>query len=52
MFWAFTKNSDFQGGNSQKTDIERGLPKKGRLGQFTDLRGLGKKEGVRVFEGG
>ena len=31
-----------------------GLPKKGRLGQFVDLRegGLGKKEGGRVFEGG
>ena len=30
------------------------MPKKGRLGQFVDLRegGLGKKEGGRVFEGG
>ena len=30
---------------SQKTNIERGLPKKGGFGQFADLRGgLGKKE--------
>ena len=36
-------------GFSRKTNIERGLPKKGggRLRQFADLRGgLGKKEGV------
>ena len=35
-------------GLSRKTNIERGLPKKGGgLRQFADLRGgLGKKEGV------
>ena len=33
---------------SQKTNIEGGLPKRGGLGQFADLRGggLGQKEGV------
>ena len=42
------------GWSSQKTDIEGALPKKVGLGQFADLRegGLGKKEGVGVFEGG
>ena len=33
-------------GGSQKNNIEGGLPKKGGLGQFADLRvGLGKKRG-------
>ena len=35
--------------------IEGGLPKKGELGQFADLRGVGglcKKEGGGIFEGG
>ena len=42
------------GGSSRKTDIEGGLPKKGGLGQFADLRegGLGKKKEGGVFEGG
>ena len=39
MFFGFTERSDFYGG-SQKTNIEgEGLPKKGWLGQFVDLRG-------------
>ena len=47
--WGFTERSDVQGG-SQKTNIEGGLPKKGELGQFADLRvGLGKKLGGGVF---
>ena len=32
------KNLIFKGGSSQKTDIEGGLPKKGGLGQFADLK--------------
>ena len=41
--WGFKKN-EYRGGR---------LPKKGRLGLFTDLRsgGLGKKEGGGVCEG-
>ena len=40
---ASLKNPTFKGG-SQKTNIEGGLPKKGGLGQFANLRrGLGKK---------
>ena len=35
-----------------ENNIEGGLPKKRGLGQFVDLRGLGKKEGGGVFEGG
>ena len=38
------------GGVSRKTKIEGGgLPKKGRLGQFANSRGLGKKDGCGVF---
>ena len=37
-------------GDHKKTNIEGGLPKKGELGQFADLRvGLGKKWGGGVF---
>ena len=32
-------------GKSQKTDTEGGIAEKEGLGQFADLRGLGKKEG-------
>ena len=42
------------GGRSRKTNIEEGLPKRGRrLGEFADLRGarLGKKVEGGVFEG-
>ena len=47
------KNPTFRGRVHKKSDIEGGLPKKGRLGQFADLRrGLGKKEGDGVFDGG
>ena len=44
------KNPTFRGGGSQKTNIEGGLPKKGGLGQFANLRvGLAKKrDGVLV----
>ena len=34
-------------GKSQKTDTEGGIAEKEGLGQFADLRGLGKKEGGR-----
>ena len=34
-----------------KKQYRGGLPKKGGLGQFVDLRGLGKKEGSGIFEG-
>ena len=36
---------------SPKTNIE-GIAQKGELGQFTDLRGPGKKEGVMSLRGG
>ena len=44
---------DFQGvGGSQKTDIEAGLPKKGDMDSFIDLRvEIGKKEGVVFLMG-
>ena len=44
--WGVTKNQ-YRGGGIA-------LPKKGGLGQFAGLRGggLGKKEGIGVFEGG
>ena len=59
IFKGSLKNPTFRGGEgSRKTNIEGGgLSKKGRLGQFTDLRwgrgGLARKRGV-VFlrEGG
>ena len=39
-------------GGSQKTNIDGGgLPQKGGLGQFTDLRGAWQERGG-VFEGG
>ena len=41
----FTEKSGFQGGTSQKTDIEGGLPKKGGLGEFADLRGAWQERG-------
>ena len=45
------------GGSSRKTDIEGGLPKKGGLGQFADLReggggGLARKRKVVFLRGG
>ena len=47
------KNPTFRGRDHKNSDIEGGLPKKGGLGQFTDLRwGLGKKEEDGVFEEG
>ena len=46
------KDPTFRGG-SRETNIEGGLPKKGRFGQFASLKGgLGKKEGGGVFKGG
>ena len=45
-----TGRSNFQGGLEKPICRER-LPKKG-LGQFVALRGLGKKEGRDVSEGG
>ena len=41
------------GGGSRKSNIKRGLPEKGGLGQFADLRGrgLGKKEWVVFLRG-
>lgn len=46
------KNLTFTDGGSWKTNVEeRGLPKKGGIGQFADLRGLGKEEGGGIFEG-
>ena len=49
----FTENPAFRWG-SRKTNIEGRLPKKGGLGQLSDLGeegGLGKKEEGGVFEG-
>ena len=46
MLWGFTEKSDFQW-SSQKNIATRkeGLPKKGELGEFSDLRGeLAKKK--------
>ena len=46
------KNLAFTGGNSRKTDIEGGLPKKEGLGQFADLRGtLARKRGGLFLRG-
>ena len=40
-------------GSSQKTEIKGGLPKKGELGEFLDLRGgLARKRGVEFFSWG
>ena len=39
IFWAFTEQSNFLWGSSQKTDIEGGLPKTEGLGEFGDLKG-------------
>ena len=55
-FCQLLKNSTFRGeggGGSRKTNLKGGLPKKGGVGQFANLRGdrPGKKEGV-VFFGG
>ena len=42
----------FLDGRSQKTKIYWGLPKKGGLGHFADLKGgLGKKEGGGFLRG-
>ena len=42
----------FRRGSSQNTNIQGGLPKKGGgLGQFADLRGFGKKEGLVFLSG-
>ena len=54
-FGGSLKNMTFREGErgSRKTNIEGGLPKKGVLEQFADLRrGLGKKKGGGVFERG
>ena len=55
--WYFVrsvKNPTFRAGSSRKTDIKGyGLPIKGGLGQFSDLRMGGRGgEGGGVFEGG
>ena len=39
------------GGGSRKTNIEGGLPKKGGLGRFANLRGAWQERGVAI-EGG
>ena len=39
-------------GGAWKTSIEGGIAWKGGLGQFADLRGLGKKDGVVFLKGG
>ena len=56
IFLWFTEKSDFKGGGgggggSQKKNIEGGLPKRGGLGQFSDLRGTWQERGGGVFEG-
>ena len=43
------KNSIFRRGNSRKTNIQGGLPEKGGLGQFTDLRGALQERGGGLF---
>ena len=40
------------GGGSQKNNIYGGLPKKGELGQFANLRGPWQERGSGVLEGG
>ena len=48
-----TKKPIFRGGGHEKPIYRGKLSKKGALGQFEDLsRGLGKREGGGVFEGG
>ena len=47
------KNPTFRaGGGSQKNNIKGGLPKKGGLGQFANLRGPWQERGGGVLEGG
>ena len=46
IFGVHRKIQFLGGGGSQKANREGGLPKKRGLGQFADLRGLGKKRGV------
>ena len=55
-FWGSLKNPIFRGrgGGSLKAIIERGLPKKGRIGQFADLRmwgDLARKRGMVFLKG-
>ena len=53
MLWGFTEKSDFQW-SSQKNIAtgKEGLPKKGELGEFADLKGeLAKKRQCGVFQG-
>ena len=46
VFCAFTEKYDIQGWGVHKKLIQRGgLPKKGELGQFTDLRGAWQENG-------
>ena len=54
MSRGFTEKYDFQGGrgggvDSQKSNIQGELPKKGGLGQFSDLRGAWQKSGGWCF---
>ena len=51
IFWGFTEKSNF-GGVHEKPNIEGGLPKKGGLGQFVDLRGAWQERGVVFLRGG
>ena len=55
----FTERSNFMwrgvaggGGGVNKNQNIRGIPKKGGLGQFVDLRGAWQERGGGVFEGG
>ena len=46
VFCAFTEKCDIQGwGVHEKSIQSDGLPKKGELGQFTDLRGAWQENG-------
>ena len=49
-FWGSQKNQSFRGVPKKPVYIG-GLREKGGLGQFADLRGLGKKDGVVFLRG-
>ena len=53
VFWGSRKNPRFRGGGGfTKNQYIGGIALKRGIGQFADLRGLGKKEGGGVFKEG
>ena len=51
-FWDLWKNPSFRGGFHEEPIYRGGFPKKGGLGQFTDLTGgMARKRGVVFLRG-